>query len=95
MKKIILTIVLSISLFSCGKKEDNTNIDTLISSKNVKELQAKKVLIQADLTKIDEALATLDVKKEEALVSVETVKDTVQQQGDLMANIKWGIGSLC
>ncbi len=77
MKKIILITVLSISLFSCGKKEDIATIDTLISSKNVKALQAKKALIQADLTKIDEALATLDVKKEEALVSVQTVKDTV------------------
>ena len=77
MKKIILTTVLSILLFSCGKKEDNTNIDTLIASKNVAGLQAKKALIQADLTKIDEALATLDVKKEEALVSVLTLKDTV------------------
>lgn len=77
MKKIFLLSTLSILLFSCGKKEDNTNIDTLISSKNVKELQAKKALIQADLTKIDEALAKLDVKKDEALVSVETVKDTV------------------
>ena len=76
-KKIFLLSTLSIMLFSCGKKEDTTNIDTLISSKNVKELQAKKASIQADLAKIDEALAKLDVKKEEALVSVETVKDTV------------------
>lgn len=77
MKKIILLTVLSISLFSCGKKEDNTDIDALISSKNVTALQAKKALIQADLAKIDEALVTLDVKKEEALVSVITLKDTV------------------
>lgn len=78
MKKIILITVLSISLFSCGKKEENNaTIDSLIESKNVKELQAKKALIQADLTKIDEALATLDVKKEEALVSVLKAKDTV------------------
>lgn len=77
MKKIILITVLSISMFSCGKKEDTSNIDTLISSKNIKELLAKKTLIQADLTKIDEALAKLDVKKEEALVSVLQVKDTV------------------
>ena len=76
MKKIILITALSISLFSCGKKEDNATIDTLIASKNVTALQAKKTLIQADLAKIDEALATLDVKKEEALVSVLTVKDT-------------------
>jgi biotin carboxyl carrier protein len=77
MKKIILITVLSISLFSCGKKEDNTNIDTLIAAKNVAALQAKKALIQADLTKIDEALATLDIKKEEALVSVLILKDTI------------------
>ncbi len=77
MKKLILISTLSILLFSCGKKEDNSNIDTLIASKNVTALQAKKALIQADITKIEEALATLDVKKEEALVSVLTVKDTV------------------
>ena len=77
MKKLLIISTLSILLFACGKKEDNTNIDTLISSKNVKALQAKKALLQADLTKIDEALATLDVKKDEALVSVLTVNDTV------------------
>jgi membrane fusion protein (multidrug efflux system) len=77
MKKIVIISTLSILLFACGKKENNTNIDTLIASKNVKELQAKKALIQADLSKIDEALAILDVKKEEALVSVLAVKDTV------------------
>lgn len=77
MKKLILITVLSISLFSCGKKEESASIDSLIEAKNIKELQAKKNLIQADLTKIDEALAVLDVKKEEALVSVLKAKDTV------------------
>lgn len=77
MKKIVIISTLSILLFSCGKKEDNGSIDALIASKNVTALQAKKTLIQADLAKIDEALATLDVRKEEALVSVLTVKDTV------------------
>ena len=64
-------------LFRSGKKEDNTNIDNLIASKNLKGLQAKKALIQADLGKIDDALALFDLKKEEALVSVLTLKDTV------------------
>ncbi|MCI4443030.1 MAG: efflux RND transporter periplasmic adaptor subunit [Lentimicrobium sp.] len=77
MKKILFISTLSLLLFSCGKKEDNANIDSLIKSKNVTALQAKKALIQADLSKIDEALATLDVKKEEALVSVLALKDTV------------------
>lgn len=78
MRKIILIAVLSLSLFSCGKKENTATIDELIKSKNTKELQAKKALIQADLAKIDDALATLVVTKdEEALVSILTVKDTV------------------
>jgi RND family efflux transporter MFP subunit len=77
MKKIFIITTLSLLILSCEKKEDNTNIDTLIASKNATALQAKKVLIQADLAKIDEALATLDVKKDEALVSVLTVNDTI------------------
>ena len=77
MKKIITLLTVSILLFSCGKKENNQSIDSLISAKNIKELQAKKALLQADITKIDGALATLDVKKEEALVEVTNVKDTI------------------
>ena len=77
MKKILILSTLSILLFSCGKKEDNSTIDDLIASKNVAALQAKKSLIQADITKINEALAVLDIKKEEALVSVLSLKDTV------------------
>lgn len=74
--KIVVLALISGVLFSCGKKENTATIDQLIVDKNVKELQAKKALIQADLTKIEEALAVLDIKKEEMLVSVVTVKDT-------------------
>ena len=78
MKRIITILTLSLVLFSCSKKESTATIDDLIKSKNTKELQAKKALIQADIAKIDVALATLEVKKdEEALVSVLTVKDTL------------------
>jgi len=78
MKRIITILTLSLVLFSCSKKESTATIDDLIKSKNTKELQAKKALIQADIAKIDAALATLEVKKdEEALVSVLTVKDTL------------------
>lgn len=77
MKKLFIVPMISILLFSCGKKEDNTNIDSLIASKNVAALQAKKASIQAEITKIDEALATLDVKKEEALVSILKINDTI------------------
>jgi RND family efflux transporter MFP subunit len=77
MKKIIVITALSIAVLACSKKEDDATVDQLISNKNVAELQAKKATLQADLSKIDEALAQLDVKKEEALVTTATLKDTV------------------
>jgi RND family efflux transporter MFP subunit len=76
MRKTLLITVLSLSLFACSKKENSASIDDLIKSKNIKELQLKKVSIQADLAKIDEALALLDLKKDEVLVSVIEVNDT-------------------
>ena len=88
MRKLLSISALSILLLSCGGKETNQSIENLIESKNIKELQAKKSALQADIAKIEEALATLDVKKEEALVSVLQVKDTVfnhylEIQGDV------------
>jgi len=77
MKKIIVITALSIAVLACSKKEDDATVDQLISNKNVAELQTKKATLQADLSKIDEALAKLDVKKEEALVTTATLKDTV------------------
>ena len=72
MKKAVL-IATSLLLIACGEK----STDDLIKDKNITELKNRKATIQAELTKIDDALAVLDVKKEEALVSVVTVKDTV------------------
>ncbi len=77
MRKILLTALLSLALLSCSKKENGESIEDLISAKNATALQTKKAALQADIAKIDEALAALNVKKDEALVSVLTVKDTV------------------
>lgn len=78
MKKLLLIALLSSVLFSCGKKEDNTNIDALIASKDLVSIKAKRAELQTEITKLDDAIAVLDVKKqEEALVSVLEVKDTV------------------
>lgn len=77
MKKLLYLSALSIVLFSCSNASKTENIDDLISAKNVKALNEKKTALQADIAKIEGALATLDVKKEEALVSVLTVKDSV------------------
>lgn len=77
MKKILIITVFSLILFSCGKSEQEQSIEKLVASKDVKGLQAKKVALQAEIATIEEALATLDVKIEEALVGISTVKDTV------------------
>jgi RND family efflux transporter MFP subunit len=77
MKKIGILSLLAVILYACGNKENAQNVDELIATKNVTALQAKKTALQGEIAKIEEALATLDVKKEEALVAVQTVKDTV------------------
>ena len=77
MRKIFLLSVLSIAIYSCGNKENNQSIDALIESKNTKALVEKKSALQSEIAKIEEALAKLDTKKEEALVSVMTLKDTL------------------
>ncbi|MBL7885845.1 MAG: efflux RND transporter periplasmic adaptor subunit [Flavobacterium sp.] len=77
MRKILFITLASLSILSCSKKEDGKSIEDLIDAKNVTALQTKKTELQAEIAKIDEALATLNVKKDEALVAVTAVKDTV------------------
>ena len=77
MKKILYLSALSIVLVSCSNTAKKDTIDDLIKSKNIKALNERKTELQADIAKIEATLATLDVKKEEALVSVLTIKDTV------------------
>lgn len=87
MKKIIILSVLSLVLFACSKGEKQS-IDDLVKAKNVKELNARKTELQAEITKIEAGLATLDVKTEEALVSVITVKDTIfKHYLDIQGNV--------
>jgi RND family efflux transporter MFP subunit len=76
-KQIFSLLIAATLVVSCGQKDNNQTVDQLIAAKNNKELQARKATIQADLAKIEAALATLNVRKEEALVSVATLKDTV------------------
>jgi RND family efflux transporter MFP subunit len=77
MKKIAVLTILSFVLFACGNKENNQSIESLIETKNIKALNEKKTALQAEIAKIEAGLATLDVKKEEALVTVATIKDTI------------------
>jgi RND family efflux transporter MFP subunit len=77
MRKILYLSAFSLFVWSCSKAEKNDSIDALINAKNVKALNERKTTLQADIAKIETALATLDVKKDEALVSIATVKDTI------------------
>ena len=78
MKKIILIFTVATMLLSCGGNENTITTDALIQTKNVANIKAKRDLLQAEISKIDAVLSTLDVKTtQEALVSVLTVKDTV------------------
>jgi RND family efflux transporter MFP subunit len=63
-------MTLSLVLFACGKKDEPAD-------KDLAALKAKRAELQAEITKIDEAIAKLDTIKELALVSVVTVQDTV------------------
>ena len=73
MKKVIL-IATSFLLIACGEK----STDDLIKDKNITELKNRKAAIQSELEKIDAALLTGNKAPEtEALVSIQTIKDTV------------------
>lgn len=76
MKKIIILSFATVIMWACGNKENTSSIDQLIESKNTVELKNKRATIQADLAKIDAALASLEKKTDEALVEIITVKDT-------------------
>jgi membrane fusion protein (multidrug efflux system) len=78
MKKIIILFTLSIVLISCNSSDKNQSIDTLIASKDVKAITAKKAELQSQLSQLEDVLATLDVNKGTvALVSVVQLKDTL------------------
>ena len=91
MKQIFILLTATLLFIGCGKKEE-ANIEDLIKSKDLVAIKAKRDLLQADLAKLETAVATLDTKKaEEALVSVMTVKDTVfshylEVQGNVNTN---------
>jgi membrane fusion protein, multidrug efflux system len=92
MKKALLVTTLSILLIACGSSDKNQSIDSIIASKDVKAITAKKAELQSQLTQIDEALATLDVNKEVvALVTAVKLKDTtfnhyLEIQGNINTN---------
>ena len=83
MKKIFTLLSLSIILYSCGQKK-NESIETIIANGDLKEIRAKRGevaeqqrAIDEKLKQLDEAIATLDTVKKVPLVTTITAKDTV------------------
>ena len=76
MKKIILLPTLALLLFSCGKA-DNKSIESIIASNNTATISAKKAELQVQITQLEEALSKLDTVKEEVLVAIQPVKDSL------------------
>lgn len=76
MKKILLLSVFAL-LAACSQKENTASIESILASKDLAKIQAKKAELQAQMAQLDDALKVLDTAKAEALVSIEKVKDTV------------------
>jgi membrane fusion protein, multidrug efflux system len=75
MKKIFLILTATTILWSCSDKKTT---ESIIGSNDLVLIKKQRDLLQAEITKIDEALAKLEVKKDVvALVSTKTVADTV------------------
>jgi membrane fusion protein (multidrug efflux system) len=92
MKKILILTTLSIVLFACNSSDKAQTIESLIASKDPKAITAKKAELQLQVIQLEEALATLDIKKEtEALVTAIKLNDTVfnhylEVQGSINTN---------
>jgi membrane fusion protein, multidrug efflux system len=83
MKKLIYISTLSIVLFACSS-ENKDNIDSVIGSKDLNAIKAKRELIHkemevyvAQLAKLDAAIGDLDPNKKNLLVKTMTTKDTL------------------
>lgn len=84
MKKLTALLIISIALVSCGGGESNTSVDDLIAGGNLEairakrtEIKAQQTEIQAQLVKLDEAIQNLDPVNNMALVTTQTINDTL------------------
>jgi RND family efflux transporter MFP subunit len=84
MKNLTALLIISIALVSCGGGESNTSVDDLIAGGNLEairakrtEIKAQQTEIQAQLVKLDEAIQNLDPVNNMALVTTQTINDTL------------------
>ncbi|MFY7665941.1 efflux RND transporter periplasmic adaptor subunit [Flavobacterium sp.] len=76
MKKQIILWSLTVLLVACGGGNSNST-EEIIASKNVDAIKNKRAALQAEITKLDAALSSLEKKVSESLVEVSAVQDTI------------------
>ncbi len=75
--RILLLASIALIAVSC-KKAESGSTEAVIASKNIDQMQQRKVALEAEIAQLDDALSKMDTKApEEALVAVVAVKDTV------------------
>jgi membrane fusion protein, multidrug efflux system len=84
MKKILILFTISIILTSCGSDPAKKSVDEIISESNLENIRAKRSDIKAkqseiqnELKKLDEAIKALDKHDNSALVTTQTISDTL------------------
>ena len=94
MRKIFILIIITVSVFSCGKKETKS-IEDLISSGSIAELREKKKELSAklselnvDLESINKVISVKDTVKKLSLITTLTIKKEpfthyIEIQGDV------------
>ncbi len=77
MRKIITLFLLSVTIASCGGDQPSGKTDKIIATNDLNKIKAKRAELQAEISKLDAAIASLDTVQQEALVKVLPVRDTV------------------
>lgn len=84
MKKISTLFIIAIILTSCGADQSERSVDDIISDGNLEtilskrsEVKVKQSEIQNALKKLDEAIKDLDKSDNSALVTTQTISDTL------------------
>lgn len=84
MKKILTLFIIAIILTSCGADQSERSVDDIISEGNLEtilskrsEVKVKQSEIQNALIKLDEAIKDLDKSDNSALVTTQTISDTL------------------
>lgn len=84
MRKILYLITASLLLSSCSDGKSDVNVDDVVKSKDLKQIQSSREIVHkeyeklvADLAKLDKAIAELNPNKKNPLVKTITLKDSL------------------